>query len=101
MATNYSSFSALIAAPFFAAAFQFWCPGVYADYHRRLSTLFQRRPDLERIFPRSIFPTAAFLSSGGFASLAYASIPRGLSLISALRTNSDCDSHSFPLLGGS
>ncbi|KJA12798.1 hypothetical protein HYPSUDRAFT_152244, partial [Hypholoma sublateritium FD-334 SS-4] len=43
-----------------AAAFQFWCPGVYSDYQERLSTLFRRRPDLERIFPRSIFPTAAF-----------------------------------------
>ena len=55
-------------------------------------------PSTRWLFSRGshVFPTAAFLSSGGFLSLAYASIPRGISLISALRTNSDA---RFKILG--
>lgn len=55
-------------------------------------------PSTRWLFSRGshIFPTAAFLSGGGFASLAYASIPSGVGLVEVLRTSSDA---RFKILG--
>jgi hypothetical protein len=55
-------------------------------------------PSTRWLFSRGshVFPTAAFLSAGGFASLAYASIPQGQGLLSVLRTHSDA---RFKFLG--
>jgi hypothetical protein len=48
-------------------------------------------PSTRWLFSRGshVFPTAAILSSAGFASLAYASIPSGVRLLEILRTSSD------------
>jgi hypothetical protein len=55
-------------------------------------------PSTRWLFSRGshVFPTAAFLSSSGFLSLAYASLPQGVSLTSVLRTNADA---RFKILG--
>jgi hypothetical protein len=55
-------------------------------------------PSTRWLFSRGshVFPTAAFLSGGGFLSLAYASIPSGVGLLEVLRTSSDA---RFKILG--
>ena len=44
----------------YTACFQMWMPKVYGYYRTYLNKLFSTIPSLRRIFPRSIFPTAAF-----------------------------------------
>jgi hypothetical protein len=55
-------------------------------------------PSTRWLFSRGshVFPTAAFLSGGGFLSLAYTSIPSGAGLFETLRTSSDA---RFRILG--
>jgi hypothetical protein len=55
-------------------------------------------PSTRWLFSRGshVFPTAAFLSGGGFLSLAYTSIPSGAGLFETLRTSSDA---RFKILG--
>ncbi|PPQ67439.1 hypothetical protein CVT26_007233 [Gymnopilus dilepis] len=47
-------------ATFGSACFALWAPHVYGYYKEHLDKLFERMPDLRRIFPKSVFPTAAF-----------------------------------------
>lgn len=42
------------------AAFQLWCPSVFEFYKKRLDDLYKSKPELKRITPRGIYPTAAF-----------------------------------------
>jgi len=55
-------------------------------------------PSTRWLFSRGshIFPTAAFLAGGGFASLAYAAIPKEVGIADVLRASSDA---RFKLLG--
>ena len=43
-----------------AASFALWAPNVYQYYKDHLDRLFEAMPNLRRIFPKSIFPAAAF-----------------------------------------
>ena len=43
-----------------SACFALWAPHVYGYYKEHLDKLFERMPELHRIFPKSVFPTAAF-----------------------------------------
>ncbi|KDR76661.1 hypothetical protein GALMADRAFT_22471, partial [Galerina marginata CBS 339.88] len=47
-------------ASFASSSFQMWAPNVFSYYKERLQKLFNHMPALHRIFPRSIFPAAAF-----------------------------------------
>ncbi|KAG6849652.1 hypothetical protein H0H93_006573, partial [Arthromyces matolae] len=47
-------------ATFASASFQAWAPNLYQYYSLQLNALWNHMPNLRRIFPRSIFPSATF-----------------------------------------
>ncbi|GLB38703.1 hypothetical protein LshimejAT787_0505680 [Lyophyllum shimeji] len=51
-------------ANFADSAFNLWAPNVHKHYRERLNALFSRLTYLKRIFPRCIFPAAAFNFGG-------------------------------------
>ncbi|KAF5377194.1 hypothetical protein D9615_006459 [Tricholomella constricta] len=51
-------------AHFADGAFNLWAPNIHQRYRNHLNPLFDRLPDLHKIFPRSIFPAAA-INFGG------------------------------------
>ncbi|TFK16345.1 hypothetical protein FA15DRAFT_607535 [Coprinopsis marcescibilis] len=47
-------------ANFASASFRVWSPALYAQYHSKTESLYERMPHLKRNFKRSVFAAAAF-----------------------------------------
>ncbi|KAG6808654.1 hypothetical protein H0H92_003380 [Tricholoma furcatifolium] len=74
-------------AHFADGAFNLWAPNVYKQYQERLFPLFKNLTYLQRIFPRSIFPAAAFNFGPNVFTVAHRdgrNVPGGWCAIQAL-----------------